>query len=124
MKANELRIGNYIQTINGYEQVVDVMCDCINTKTVERHHYGELFPIPLTEEWLVKFGFEKNIGKDLLFLAMPKIKAEIHYEKHNYGNLITLQSDFGMFIPDDILYVHQLQNLYFTLTGTELTTNN
>ena len=64
-------------------------------------------PIPLTEEWLVKFGI---------------IEANESHVKR-----IKIETDFGelMFYIDNRLpqlkYVHQLQNLYFALTNTELT---
>lgn len=30
-----LRIGNWVHTSNGYEQVCDILCDSINTATAE-----------------------------------------------------------------------------------------
>ena len=79
-----------------------------------------LRPIPLTPEWFEKCG-GKNGGEKLLFISMPKIKAELHFEMKPYGNFVVLKSDFGELVPEDIVYVHQLQNLYFALTGEELT---
>ena len=76
-------------------------------------------PIPITNERLIKLGFRKTFN-NLLFLPMPSIKSEIHYETHNYGNVVTIESSTGMLIPNNIEFVHQLQNLYFALTGTEL----
>jgi hypothetical protein len=84
--------------------------------------YGEFMPIQLTEEWLSKFGF-KRCGYDLLFWRHDNIKGfllaginwadadEPNYQFLNYG------------IGDEIFsihYIHQLQNLYFGLTGIEL----
>ena len=85
-------------------------------------------PIPLTKYWLLRFGLEKreqgvcdyfHIGineltHDWLFDLVWLKKIEGGYEDFPfYRN--------GKFI---IRYVHQLQNLYFALTGEELTINN
>ena len=68
-------------------------------------------PIPLTEEWLLKFGFRRFpwglVVDDLLF------KDDL---KCSY---LTLQVGNGFEVT--INYVHQLQNLFFSLTGRELT---
>ena len=49
MKINELRYGNWVD-VGGYE----VPITRINEVTARDSE-----PIPLTEEWLLKFGFEK-----------------------------------------------------------------
>ena len=69
-------------------------------------------PIPLTEEWLVKFGF-KYIG------SAPTLGIN---ESWNRGNIRIeqLQSKELVFHGLQIKYVHSLQNLYFALTGEEL----
>lgn len=126
MKANELRLGNLISNMyektarvreirehslwaGGFVIITDRNSSAIDT----------LQPIPLTAEWLENFGFRTS-GPKLLFLPIPNHKIEIHYEMQPYGNIVTLQSDFGMLIPNDIQYIHQLQNLFFALTGEEL----
>ena len=60
MEAKELRIGNWINvTFSSIvkQQVVDCMCDSVNTKCHESLQFDFIEPIPLTEEWLLKFGF-------------------------------------------------------------------
>lgn len=90
----------------------------------EYNQYLEFIkPIPITDDWLKLLGFIES-GAELLYLPMPELKSEIHYEKKPYGNVITLQSSVGMFIPNDISYIHELQNLFFALTGTELILKN
>lgn len=124
MKPTELRIGNYVTSLtsilNGKTLVV--------TEVNETHfqawgidpdyrQYGSsdgfLAPIPLTEEWLLKFGFKKGDYETLVceFKGF-RITFDIN------GDIIDCYLDStGL----DILYVHQLQNLYFALTGKELT---
>ena len=118
MKAQELRIGNWIETLSGMEQCVDVLCDSVNTKSIEGINYGEINPIPLTEEWLVKFGFEKRryIHEGIIFGKDEFWDLE-YYIAHDIYEISQLEID-------NLKYVHQLQNLYFALTGNELEINS
>ena len=78
----------------------------------------ELEPIPLTEEWLVKFGFEND--KKGLILEFKNYSYSYLWFNNNSGQL-RLVSEGGKFLThDNLKYVHQLQNLYFALTGKEL----
>jgi hypothetical protein len=105
MKANELRIGNLVEYGNDIEQITihhlfGVM------------HGDDVKPIPLTEEWLFKFWFRYNDG---LFIK-ENLVVFIYdgYCKVVFGSLTFVD---GV----KIKHVHQLQNLYFALTGEELT---
>ena len=78
-----------------------------------------IIPIPLTKEWLVKFGFDFSI--DTWYLKGVAIwETECCDAKGNeeIGFFYELR-DVGM-MDMNIKYVHQLQNLYFALTGQEL----
>src|SRR5690606_15277149 len=54
IKAQELTCNNWIDTINGDEQVVDVLCDSVNTTTLQNGLYDNIRPIELTPELLGK----------------------------------------------------------------------
>lgn len=118
MKGSELRIGNYLERSVGNNtwdefkvRPIDIYRLNEGTSWLIEHRQ-----IPLTEEWLLKFGFETDniewwnglisigIYKDGLFFCPTE---EIHVR-----------------IGKKIQYVHQLQNLYFALTGEELIINN
>ena len=76
-------------------------------------------PIPLTEEWLLKFGFEKTLNQYKKLTLSNKIGCDnipfiILFLDNQY------QYDDLRF-RTNIEYVHQLQNLFFALTGEELT---
>ena len=111
MIANELRIGNWVSTIYGMEFQVYPMA-FKQMPTDEKHNLilNTWKPIPLTEEWLLKLGFERDNQ------ANWKLKSGYHwieiYSYHVYinGQQVVL-----------IEYVHQLQNIWFALTGKELT---
>jgi hypothetical protein len=105
MKATgqkELRIGNLVMKETGYIFEADFI-----TLRVPHNYFG----IPLTEEWLLKFGFAVTDG-----LFGNKYRKSI--------DLYTMKDKSIGFVFDDycitIQYVHQLQNLYFALTGQEL----
>ena len=70
----------------------------------------EVKPIPLTEEWLERFGFEySDLNGDSGLWKIPPFQIYGKYNQFIYEYAL------------DVNYVHQLQNLYFSLTGEELT---
>lgn len=74
----------------------------------------DLKPIPLTKKWLLKFGFVKNIGN----FELKEFRFHIS-QPMNFDGFIFC--DGYSVITDKIQFVHQLQNLYFSLTNEELT---
>ena len=115
MKANELRIGNYLLNDVVF-QVNPITLTMIIDKTWEFFQ-----PIPLTEEWLLKFGFvAKSIDYNFT-LGNIEIASAIRVLSTNERRNFYLDCDIPEWMKIQIEYVHQLQNLYFALTGEELT---
>lgn len=89
-----------------------------------RCEYHEIEPISLTKEWLLRFGF---IQKGSHYFVMPNDchLLEIQEVKSNLGvtyHLVTKRKvEPRTAIGNAIRFLHQLQNLYFALTGEELT---
>ena len=112
MKAQELRIGNYLIKIDG--TLIEVSSLEIECAEGMNGHFNLTFePIPLTKEWLLKFGFEAKKYKRFLL-----IKKDFEIEVGlNQGSLY---HSFLNGTAIDIHFVHQLQKLYFTLTRTKL----
>lgn len=123
MKAEELRIGNIVGDYNGDDSKWFKVTPT-NIKVEQKANkqdFNRYRPIPISEEWLLKLGFTHNRMDNLLWKSMPFNIGEIHYEKKSYGNVFVLYgSSSSVFVPNDIEYVHQLQNLYHSLTGKEL----
>jgi hypothetical protein len=75
----------------------------------------DISPIPLSEEWLKRFGFEFEEGVfckgriDVENLMGDEYNLRIRIDNEN--------SAFANYVP----FVHTLQNLFFFLTGEELT---
>lgn len=118
MEAKELRIGNLIQSIHGDNcTCTEVDLDLFEALNNDQYSEYDLIPIILTEEWLLKFGFEKyDDGGELN-------GNDCFYGIKKTGIVIGLTPKFNLsgYRPAKrIIYVHQLQNLYFALTGNEL----
>jgi len=114
MKRTELRVGNLI--LLGLSEILEVRSIhplCIIVTDANREiHFDSVRPIPLTEDWLEKFGF-KNTDAGW----SNGTKANLH-KTVNGGYMLP---SFGHHdFVTELKYVHQLQNLYFALTGKEL----
>lgn len=131
MKTNELRIGNWVNLIGivvGRELLIDG--DLRETEITgfilgnllsfapgkDFNKISSCSPIPLTEEWLVKFAFTPT--DDNTCLAKEYVILEKPNDAHAYYHF-TYESDYMERITV-VRFVHQLQNLYFALTGEEL----
>ena len=126
----EINIGNYFRFIyietpvdpqvyrvrNGFD--IDTTAILLSTNSLE--------PIPLTKEILLKCGFEAN--------GFGGFCKSWHPSKYN-DSIVTYRVGKGMGdgwtiweggfeIKNGIYFVHELQNLYFALTGDELQLSN
>ena len=144
MENTELRIGNWINVPFGYPKIplYRMVLSIESERITELGRIGFddegdveyvtgdfIRPIPLTEAWLKKFGFEKFEMKgyksrkwtlinslytsDYFYLingeGHSKYKGQAVFNCRKYGKQLS-----------QLKYVHQLQNLYFALTNKEL----
>lgn len=119
MKANELRIGNCV-LCNGLRTIVNLkLLESIYTNNI----IFTIEPIPLTEEWLLKCGFEWREGieqeSSLVIDLLGRIKIVYYSGNVNFTSLYQDNQCID-FVTGKIKYIHQLQNLYFALIGEEL----
>ena len=130
IKENELRIGNlvYCPIMDGINKndiykvkvifndavKIDIGLDAIQQLSLNGIKGSDVKPIELTEEWLIKFGFE--IEDEYLTLQINDVIdiVWVGYLSLNIEGNIVFLSQY------ELKYVHQLQNLYFALTGSEL----
>jgi hypothetical protein len=127
MKATDLRIGNIVTY--GFddepiypERVGKIYSINNNGCLIQllRHKHdvaiGRIKPIPLTEEWLIKFGF------------VECSKGMYDYGDYTFNlemcSLWDYTGDEGYLIATQIKYVHELQNLFYCLTKKELLITN
>jgi hypothetical protein len=131
IRVNELRIGNLIIALGeDYDQGGNkfhdpdgddtVVVDIDTFKAIERGstHYH---PILLTPEWLERFGFTEGRIKYSYILEMLVKPYETATQGVFPGEWQVLLIDSVPYrMGKPIKYVHQLQNLYFALTGEDL----
>jgi len=126
MKAKDLMIGNLVtdEYYDSFKQTIKIESiheDGVNVFATDdnepyglhsailesEYEYNKLRPIPLTEEWLVKFGF---------------VKCKVD-EEYFLGDFIIYLPSFFKWKDstlNKVKHVYQLQNLYKALTGEEL----
>jgi hypothetical protein len=123
MKAEELRIGNLVLIPYNKSNKQEGFFEATISQIGDFGAYigpEDYEPILLTEEWLLKFGFYETSNQDFiggLYTQDKPDKFFINKETMSYCFF-----DYEGSIDDiiQIKYVHQLQNLYFALTGEEL----
>jgi len=121
MKANELRIGNlvYYKNKNKTTERTVINIEVPDLMFIEDPVKDTKYsPIPLTEEWLLKFGF-KYLSETQMYE-----KTGNEFDFHiSIGNWVEIgQNNYeSAILKFNIQYVHQLQNLYSALNGEELT---
>tara|TARA_R110000772_G_scaffold176676_2_gene288337 strand:- start:561 stop:989 length:429 start_codon:yes stop_codon:yes gene_type:complete len=136
INSNELRIGNLVWisdnlTLSIYREAQEVnIYNLIQLdpffaghKAGHKESYIDIEPIPITEEWLVRFGFIKEDEEWKLF---PCAEIQIIvFNENNYNGVMfytrTIHTDYTpIYCGSQINNIHQLQNLYFALAGEEL----
>ena len=121
IQAAQFRIGNLVEyritdkfdDRKEWWEVSEIDADDIHWLSKVDTEDEDFRPIPLTEEWLLKFGFVKKLS---------------NYELENFRFHVNKPSNYDGFlfcegysvITDKIHFVHQLQNLYFALNNKEL----
>lgn len=124
MDARELRIGNLI-----FDKNEITVFGVANTENGEMIWYdkeggfwlfiNETLPIPLTEEWLLKFGFEVNQGASKRLDAIVYDFKGLRLKKFN-GRMSKFFIEWGTGTRTYIVYVHKLQNVFYELNYEEL----
>jgi len=112
IKYSELRSGNYICHSNGNILKVNfhhIRYLTINPETVDYK------PIQLTEELLLKCGFEKNFEWTCSIYIKGNYKLVYYVGEKGWSIGFKNYSDYS-----NLNYLHQLQNLYWCLVGGEL----
>lgn len=114
MNASDFRLNNYVTNKEGgYSQISSISNNCT------------FKPVPLTDEWLVKFGFEKGGSNRFNYIDLnvdESFYIAVNGEEGVFNCIVALdngEEEISECISH-IKHVHQLQNLYFALTGEEL----
>ena len=119
INVNELKVGNWVNVgnVDIPRQIETIGIHSVTLIGNTGDYAIETFdPIELTPEILVKCGFDEwsdGHWKTRSSLNKNGWSKEFNYYQP-YSNLSTYCGNVG------IKYLHQLQNLYFSLTGEEL----
>lgn len=134
IKPNELRIGNYIynhfDNILIVSQIVEnkgdyyIHTNFINGLIAGNGHINNKNPIPLAEDWLLKFNFKKFGEYEIYNSNDYDFQIDKSPNDDEYWCFIGRENKEQRPYCVKIKYVHQLQNLYFALTGEELIIKN
>jgi hypothetical protein len=136
MKASELRIGNFVNVPNIKQSPFRV--DYFDDQKVYQKSFTYTLPsfasdipfhpltwdledvsgIPLTPEILEMAGFEKTYESSFSIRYDHNLTQFIGYDISKADSMETGLRYYGNRIK--VQYLHQLQNLYFALTGQEL----
>lgn len=124
ISIRELRIGNLLEFEGKVVHVTSLSCDIddeYGKTTDEKVGWNQVIAlrcIPITSKWLKRLDvveetfllklaytdfFLRYSGKDSVDISIEDLNGNNHFFRYN------------------IKYLHQLQNLYFALTGEELT---
>lgn len=117
MFVYELRLGNWVIDIRNLKNPVEHQID-LDDLAMFKNFGPHLLPfrgLNITEEWLLKFGFKKTLSI-YFWINIKDVRVEVKEVKDGF----VLLDDGGAWNSVVFKHVHQLQNLYFALTNTEL----
>ena len=126
MNQNELRIGNYVNSLEYGNTKIESLSIFSDEKWQQVIFYIDgkakvdrmknLKPIPLTEKWLIDLGFEPSAFTGLYYDKEGLIDIQISWD----NKFTLLYKDFKI---REVESVHDLQNLHFALAKEELKIN-
>jgi len=131
VNVNELRVNNWVGVGSGPNPWLMEIGEDEMEVLMGARDYHNYHPIPLTPEILEKCGFEnKHKGNPDYFQRYAHKTSGLSWwipnqtikgrKFPNSGLYIDCHDDYYDIPLPHIEYLHQLQNLYFSLTGNEL----
>ena len=106
----DLRPGNYVKTFhNGRKKLLKITLDDLFKI---KDSALDVFPVPIAGEWLLKFGF----SHELSFIHYRLSPAYI-VQENQYWYIMKHAMKIN---EHPLLYIHQLQNIFYSLAGEEL----
>jgi hypothetical protein len=128
IEANELRPGNYLlQKVNN--KISMVKCSFQHFEMLSKGDSASLYPVVLNPGLLERCGFRENKDYALypeareFILLLPVIgdnKNELYAYVKSNKECFGRATVNGAVASNNFYQLHQLQNLYFALTGREL----
>jgi hypothetical protein len=119
LDPREVRIGNWVIKVTGKDSLDHSYLE-YKSVVIDEHYYSwskYCFPIKLTTAILSNSNFIYNADNWSYSLSLENMQGEGLYLKWNLAKGWYLNF---FKIPYTILYLHQLQNLVYAITGKEL----
>jgi len=119
----ELRLGNHVLVDKNLQQVSMITGTSVFTSDTEESHeqaasehsFGQIEPVPLTDDVLKKCGFVYHDYFKFWQLITTGTRSEMDIDR-DYDVIDFMRKP----IIKNLASLHQLQNVYFTLKGREL----
>jgi hypothetical protein len=128
IKSQEFRLGNYLMHKTGV-RILTVRCAFEHFALMAKGGEKDLYPVVLSVPVLEKCGFTENKKYALLpesrefIFVVPvmgsgeiEVRAYVKNNKECFGRIMMN----GVPVSNNFHHLHQLQNLYHALTGSEL----
>jgi hypothetical protein len=131
IKASELRLGNHI-LFKSNGKITTISCDFVHFEQLHKGDASSFYPVILKPELLQKCGFIENKDYPLLPQArefkqvlpvIGKANNELYGYVKNNGECFVRAMVNNNVASINFFHLHQLQNLFFSLTGNELEIN-
>lgn len=126
METNRMRLGNWINPTFPM-QIVSIFGDVVyadfkgNTGDVHEFENKFIKPIPISEEWLLKCGFKRNVDQDG-FVRMDLKLWDSLFDKFITDQSVNFNKVFLNLGSKEIElnFIHEIQNIYLELERKEL----
>lgn len=133
MKSTDLRIGNIVDLGNRIAKIIEIGHECCTVVDLEEtqdtmEDYERVKGLVLTDEWFEKWGFYKDSEYwsrgifDYKFCFRYRDWAKNWAFYQEYTDSVNPKDDGVKYpISFDIEFVHQIQNLWYSLLHYEIT---
>lgn len=116
----DLRIGNWIRVSDVIYRITAVSETKVKfTGHKSSFNQEDLHPVPITLEILEKAGFKQR-GKSNLYDKIPDEGFTYHIYWHKVMIFHAPDNSLCHWLNTRIVFLHQLQNFYYHLTGKEI----
>ena len=102
-----LKVGNLVYDNKSQSNITITESNIGDTQNFE--------PIPITSEWLEEIGFQRRLQNKTGYPTQRNNKVEFRLDSSDNYDWENSVNNFPK-----VKYIHQLQNIYFTLTEREL----
>lgn len=120
ISANELRIGNLVwKIVDGGKFVLEIGAE--NICYIQNESAAEFEPIDITTEMLLKLGFKESSIRKYWHSFRTQNDFYVSICLDNLGGAYVVGEIYAGSSETIVKHIHHLQNLFFCLSGKELT---